>query len=41
MRKVDPGTFSFLQTGWWVWHTAAIAGAVLLGKQLADRDRKW
>lgn len=31
MTKVDPGTFSFLQAGWWVLHVIAIAGIFYLG----------
>ena len=32
MKKVDPGTFSFLQPGWFVLHTVVIGGVTLLGK---------
>lgn len=37
MKKVDPGTFSFMQPGWWVFHAAAIGGMILLGKELEKR----
>lgn len=30
--KIDPGTFSIGQTGWWFLHAAAIAGIYALGK---------
>lgn len=30
--KIDPGTFSILEPGWWVLHAAAIAGIFLLAR---------
>ncbi len=38
MKKVDPGTFSFLQPGWFVFHTFAILGMIMLGMSLERRD---
>lgn len=32
--KADPGTFSFMEPGWWVLHTMAISGVYLLGQYL-------
>lgn len=29
--KIDPGTFSFLESGWWGLHAALITGVFLLG----------
>lgn len=37
MKRVDPGTFSFLQPGWWAFHALAIGGAVVLGKEIEKR----
>ncbi len=36
-EKIDPGTFSLMEPGWWVLHAAAIAGVYLLGTRLSDR----
>lgn len=33
--KSDPGTFSFMEPGWWVLHAMAIPGIYLLGRQLS------
>ena len=38
MKKVDPGTFSLLQPGWWAFHAVAIGGMLLLGKTLEKRS---
>jgi len=35
--RVDPGTFSFLQTGWWIFHVIAIAGVFYLGYLYGSR----
>ncbi|MGB4304027.1 MAG: hypothetical protein WBJ34_09540 [Syntrophomonadaceae bacterium] len=32
--KIDPGTFSILEPGWWVLHAAAIAGIFLLARRM-------
>lgn len=38
--KVDPGTFSFMEPGWWVFHAAAITGIYVLGSKISNhRDR--
>lgn len=36
-NKVDPGTFSMGEAGWWVLHAAAIAGVYALGSRLAKK----
>jgi hypothetical protein len=36
-RKVDPGTFSLMEPGWWALHATAIAGVYLLGSKLRNR----
>ncbi|MDD3022439.1 MAG: hypothetical protein PHE26_00855 [Syntrophomonadaceae bacterium] len=33
--KVDPGTFSFLEPGWWALHAATIAGIYMLGQSMS------
>ena len=35
--KIDPGTFSIMEPGWWVLHTAAIAGIYLLGAKMRSK----
>lgn len=35
--KVDPGTFSFAEPGWWVFHAAAITGVYVLGSKISQR----
>ena len=30
-KKVDPGTFSFLEPGWYVWHAVAILIIFFIG----------
>jgi len=35
--KVDPGTFSLMEPGWWALHATAIAGVYLLGSKLRNR----
>jgi len=37
--KVDPGTFSFLEPGWWALHATTITAAVMLGSMLSKRAR--
>lgn len=32
--KVDPGTFSMMEPGWWVLHAVAIAGVYWLGRRM-------
>lgn len=32
--KVDPGTFSMLEPGWWALHAVAITGVYLLGRRM-------
>lgn len=36
--KIDPGTFSIGETGWWLLHATAIAGIYALGSKMAQRD---
>lgn len=36
--KVDPGTFSLGETGWWVLHAGAIAGVYAIASKMARRD---
>jgi len=38
--KVDPGTFSFPETGWWLLHGVMIAGVYMLGKSMADHSQR-
>lgn len=38
MKKVDPGPLSFLQTGWFVFHAAAIGGMLVLGRAIGKRS---
>ncbi|MGR6836173.1 hypothetical protein [Syntrophomonas erecta] len=33
--RIDPGSFSMFENGWWVLHTAAIAGVFWIGYQMA------
>jgi len=40
IKKVDPGTFSFLQPGWFALHTVVISGATMLGKAWGKK-RPW
>ena len=37
-EKIDPGTFSFMETGWWLLHTADIAGVFYLGSKLTHKS---
>ena len=37
--KVDPGTFSFLEPGWWALHATTITSAIMLGSMLSKRTR--
>ncbi len=37
--KVDPGTFSFLEPGWWALHATTITAAIMLGSMLSKRAR--
>jgi len=32
--KIDPGTFSIMEPGWWALHAAAITSVYLLGRKL-------
>ncbi|MEN6460022.1 MAG: hypothetical protein ABFC94_01450 [Syntrophomonas sp.] len=38
--KIDPGTFSFLETGWWALHAAAITGILIMGSRMSNRDEE-
>ncbi|MGI5912865.1 MAG: hypothetical protein ACOX6E_09885 [Syntrophomonadaceae bacterium] len=38
--KVDPGTFSFLEPGWWVLHAVTITSMYMLGKMMSKRLRR-
>ncbi|PKM77649.1 MAG: hypothetical protein CVU90_06095 [Firmicutes bacterium HGW-Firmicutes-15] len=35
--KIDPGTFSIMEPGWWALHATAIAGVYLLGNKMRKR----
>lgn len=35
--KVDPGSFSFLEPGWWALHATAITGLYLLAHRMSKR----
>lgn len=37
-NRMDPGTFSIGETGWWFLHVAAIAGVYALGAKMTRRD---
>ncbi|HWP98569.1 MAG TPA: hypothetical protein VN426_17135 [Syntrophomonadaceae bacterium] len=37
--RIDPGTFSFMEGGWWALHAAAISGMLILGHSLAKNGR--
>jgi hypothetical protein len=32
--KIDPGTFSIMEPGWWALHAIAITGVYLIGNRL-------
>jgi hypothetical protein len=36
--KADPGTYSFLQPGWWALHAAAITGLYIMAKRAGKND---
>ncbi|HBQ27663.1 MAG TPA: hypothetical protein DD791_14815 [Syntrophomonas sp.] len=36
--KVDPGTFSFLEPGWWALHATTITAAIMLGNMIAKKS---
>ena len=38
--KIDPGTFSIGETGWWLLHAGAIAGVYALASKMAPRNRR-
>jgi len=38
IRKVDPGTFSFLEPGWFIFHALAITGMIMIGMAIERRD---
>lgn len=38
-NKIDPGSFSFLEPGWWALHSAMITGIFLLGYKMSQRSR--
>lgn len=35
--KIDPGSFSFLQSGWWALHAAAITGLFLVANRMGRK----
>lgn len=37
--RIDPGTFSFMENGWWALHAAAITGFLVLGHSLGKSHR--
>jgi len=36
--KIDPGTFSIGETGWWLLHAGAIAGIYAFASKMTQRD---
>lgn len=38
--RIDPGSFSFLESGWWVLHSLAITGVFLLGYKISSTPRE-
>lgn len=38
--KIDPGTFSFLEPGWWALHAAAITAIYVIGNTIAKNMQK-
>lgn len=36
--KVDPGSMSFLEPGWWALHATAITGLYLLANRMSKRS---
>ncbi|MEN6351172.1 MAG: hypothetical protein ABFD08_17485 [Syntrophomonas sp.] len=36
--KVDPGSLSFMENGWWALHAAAITGLFILGHSMGKRS---
>ncbi|CFX63983.1 Uncharacterized [Syntrophomonas zehnderi OL-4] len=36
--RIDPGAFSIGETGWWLFHAAAIAGVYALGVKMGRRE---
>lgn len=39
--RIDPGSFSFLESGWWALHAAAITGIFALGHQMAKKESRY
>jgi|LSQX01.1.fsa_nt_gb hypothetical protein len=37
--KIDPGCFSFMESGWWALHSALITGVFLLGYKMSQRNK--
>ncbi len=37
MKKVDPGSLSFLQPSWFALHAVAITGILLLGRTIGKK----
>jgi len=37
--KVDPGTFSFLEPGWWVLHAVTITAIFMLGSMMTKKSQ--
>lgn len=38
LRRVDPGIFSFLEPGWFIFHVFAVVGIIMLGMAI---ERKY
>lgn len=38
-NKVDPGTFSFLEPGWWALHATAITAVWIVAEKLVRNNR--
>ena len=34
--KIDPGSFSFLESGWWALHAAMVTGIFWLGYKMSS-----
>lgn len=39
-EKIDPGTFSLMEPGWWALHATAIAGVFMLGRKLHNNHHR-
>lgn len=37
--KIDPGSYSFLESGWWMLHSLMITGVFLLGYKMSTKSQ--